>query len=381
MILFDNKFGKPILYIFLVLLALLVTAYFYLSDTRIRTNETFFTPPETTNIASNDGEQYIEVIADDLNVPWEIVFLPSGDMLVTERQGAVIQIGKERKRFSIENVEAIGEGGLLGMALHPNYEQNDWIYLYLTTKNRGKYINRVERYRFDGSGFFDRTIIIDNIPAGANHNGGRILFGPDDFLYITTGDAESPDLAQDENSLAGKILRLKDNGDTPEDNPFGNEVWSYGHRNPQGLAFDNQGRLWATEHGRSGVLSGLDELNLIEKGKNYGWPIIQGNETANDTQTPVINSGVNETWAPAGLVYINNRLFFAGLRGQSIYEVAVSDEGVIGSLKVHLKRKFGRIRAIKVGPDGFLYISTSNTDGRGSPGANDDRIIKVNPEF
>lgn len=321
----------------------------------------------------------IEIIADNLRIPWEIVFLPDGEMLVSERAGTIQRIGKEKQTYTIEGVEHLGEGGLLGMALHPKFEENRFIYLYLTTKTRDGLRNRVERYRFEENRFSEKTVIIDNIPAGANHNGGRISFGPDGYLYITTGETGQSSLAQNTNSLAGKILRIKDDGSIPSDNPFGNAVYSYGHRNPQGLAWDDEGRLWATEHGRSGVLSGFDELNLIEKGKNYGWPIIQGDETQENRESPVAHSGSGTTWAPAGAVFWNGSIFFGGLRGESLYEAKLKDGGKV-SLKAHFRQELGRIRAVVLGPDNYLYITTSNTDGRGTLRANDDKIIRVNPK-
>jgi glucose/arabinose dehydrogenase len=222
----------------------------------------------------------------------------------------------------------------------------------------------------------DQKIILDGIPGAPNHNGGRIKFGPDKFLYIGTGDAQNPSQAQNTNSLGGKILRIKDDGEIPADNPFHNPVYSYGHRNVQGLAWDNQGRLWATEHGRSGIQSGLDEINLIEKGKNYGWPIIQGNEKRGGMETPRLNSGPTTTWAPSGLAFLDGVLYFGGLRGRTLYE-ALTDNL---ALKEHFKDKFGRIRDVIVGPEGLLYITTSNQDGRGNPKKGDDKIIRVNPK-
>lgn len=330
----------------------------------------------------------IEVVANDLEIPWEIVFLPDGDMLVTERPGTLKRIGKEKRVQTINGVEHIGEGGLLGMALHPQFKENHWLYLYLTTATDNGLKNRVERYRLEDNTLSDEKIIIDNIPGAAYHDGGRIAFSPDGYLYITTGDAGKPDSAQDINSLAGKILRLKDDGLIPADNPFNNAVYSYGHRNSQGLAWDDKGHLWATEHGRTtGILSGLDELNFIEKGKNYGWPIIQGDEKKERMETPIVQSGTNETWAPAGIIYWNESLFFGGLRGESLYEARLNfvSQNLSGQaninveLKTHFREEFGRIRAVVFGPDGFIYITTSNTDGRGDPYADDDKIIKINP--
>lgn len=382
-----NKKPLTIVIIFLLIIAALAM-YFFRSEIVRR----FYTPTKNlveqgigTGIKdggkaeqSENENKDIEVIADNLQIPWEIVFLPDGEMLVSERQGTIQKIGKENQTYKIEGVEHIGEGGLLGMALHPRFEENYFIYFYLTTRTRDGLRNRVERYRFEKNSFSEKTIIIDNIPADKNHNGGRISFGFDGNLYITTGDSGQSSLAQDTNSLAGKILRVKDDGSIPSDNPFGNAVYSYGHRNPQGIAWDGEGRLWATEHGRSGVLSGFDELNLIEKGKNYGWPIIQGDETKENMESPVAHSGSSTTWAPAGAAFWNGSVFFGGLRGESLYEARLVDDGKV-SVKAHFRQEFGRIRAVVLGPDNYLYITTSNTDGRGTPRANNDKVIRINP--
>lgn len=331
-----------------------------------------------TPLQAPQREEAVEVVAENLTIPWEIAFLPDTTMLVTERPGRLLKIGQDKIVIPIAGVQHRGEGGLLGLAIHPDFSQNHLIYLYLTTTTGQGLTNRVERYRLDGTQLSDRHVIIENIPGAAIHDGGRIAFGPGKLLYITTGDSGNEKLAQDTNSLAGKILRLKDDGSIPGDNPFNNAVYSYGHRNSQGLAWDDTGQLWATEHGRSGVLSGFDELNKIEKGKNYGWPVIQGDETRPGMETPTSNSGATTTWAPAGAVYWNGQIFFAGLRGESLYEAVISGSNV--QLKTHLKGQFGRLRAVTLGPDGRLYISTSNRDGRGQAQTSDDRIIRVDPE-
>jgi glucose/arabinose dehydrogenase len=323
----------------------------------------------------------IETAVENLAIPWEIAFLPEGELLVTERSGQLLKIGREKKSIPIQGVRHQGEGGLLGLALHPRFAENHWLYLYLTTGAGAGLANRVERYRLEDDTLIDRKPIIENIPGASNHDGGRIAFGPDGYLYVTTGDASKSNLAQNKNSLAGKILRLTDDGLIPEDNPFGNAVYSYGHRNPQGLTWDNQGRLWATEHGRSGLLSGLDELNLIERGVNYGWPTIQGNEQKEGMRTPVINSGPRETWAPASALFYQGSIFFTGLRGESLYKATISPEGNVTPLKKYLTGQFGRLRGLVLGPDGFFYISTSNQDGRGEPRAGDDKIIRINPRI
>ncbi len=328
---------------------------------------------------NNKKDDFVyEVVAENLNIPWELAFLPSGDILVTERPGTLRKIGNGEK-IKIKGVVHKGEGGLLGMALHPNFSENNFIYFYLTSKIDGKLINRVERYKLNGNILSDRKVILDNIPGAIYHDGGRIKFGPDGYLYITVGDARMPKSAQDINSLAGKILRIKDDGGVPEDNPFSNFVYSYGHRNPQGITWDDKGQLWSTEHGRSGILSGYDELNLIKKGKNYGWPDIQGDEKKPGMEAPILHSGPDVTWAPASAVFLNGSIFFGGLRGESLYEAKIKDNKVV-YFKSHFKGKFGRIRNVSLGPDGYLYITTSNTDGRGDPKKGDDKIIKINPK-
>ncbi|OGY43348.1 MAG: hypothetical protein A3J62_03185 [Candidatus Buchananbacteria bacterium RIFCSPHIGHO2_02_FULL_38_8] len=335
-------------------------------------------PPETNQSDQQRPEvSDIEVVAENLEIPWEIAFLPSGEMLVTERPGNLLKIGLDKTVIKIEGVQPVGEGGLQGLTLHPNFEQNNWIYLYLTTKSGNNLINRVERYKLTNNTLIEKTIIIDNIPAAQYHDGGRIAFGPDNKLYITTGDAGQSNKAQDLNYLGGKILRLNDDGSIPTDNPFKTAIYSYGHRNPQGLAWDNQNRLWATEHGRSGVLSGYDELNLIEPGKNYGWPDIQGNQTKPGLTPPVINSGPDFTWAPAGAIYYQGNIFFAGLRGETLYQYHFENK----EFKTHFFQDFGRLRAAVIGPDGFIYLSTSNKDGRGEINQRDDKIIRVSPKI
>ncbi len=323
----------------------------------------------------------IKILVEDLDIPWEIVYLPSGEILVTERPGTLLKIGEDRHIVQqVEGVAHVGEGGLMGMVLHPNFEDNNWIYLYLTTRTTSGLINRVERYEFDGERLINKETILDNIPGAANHDGGRIAFGPDGKLYITTGDAQNVNSAQDTESLSGKILRLNEDGSIPEDNPFGNEVWSYGHRNPQGLAWDDQGRLWATEHGPSGILSGYDELNLIEKGGNYGWPEIRGDQAAEGMISPVINSGANDTWAPAGAVFYNGSIFFTGLRGSALYEAKLNGTDVV-ELIAHFRNDYGRMRALVITPDGLLNVSTSNTDGRGNASPSDDIILSIRPDI
>lgn len=331
-------------------------------------------PTVDDNIITNDTE----VVVEDLDIPWDMVFLPDDDILITQREGTLIRVSKGTKEvINIQNTEAVGEGGLLGIALHPEFESNELIYLYMTTRTEGTLVNRVDRYKLEGNQLQERTTIVENIPGGQVHDGGMIRFGPDGKLYISTGDAGNSSNAQNLNSLGGKILRVNNDGSVPSDNPFDNSVvYSYGHRNVQGIAWDDEGTMWVTEHGRSGISSGFDEINKIEAGNNYGWPNIQGDETEEGLVSPILQSGESETWAPAGLVYYNNNLIFAGLRGQTLYKLPLDSL----SLERKLVNEYGRLRAVVLGPDGYLYISTSNLDGRGNPKQEDDKIIKIDPE-
>jgi len=322
-----------------------------------------------------------DIVTENLDVPWDIEFLPNGDMLVTERPGTLLQIKKENSNFQqsyqIQGVEHRGEGGLLGFALDPNYTENNQIYLYMTTKKDEMLQNRVVRYTLEENQLSNATVIIDELPGAQYHDGGGIAFGPDNKLYITAGDATNSDWAQNKTKLAGKILRINSDGSIPEDNPFGNEVYSYGHRNPQGITWIGD-QFWATEHGRSGVKSGMDELNKIESGENYGWPIVEGDETRQEMVNPAIHSGPDVTWAPVAAASINKTIYFTGLRGNALYQAEIEDGDVI-KLSKHLTQ-YGRLREVEVGPNGSIYITTSNTDGRGVPANNDDKILKVDPK-
>lgn len=346
-----------------------------------------------TNISVNDAPKET-VLLQELDTPWAIALLPvsseSGtssqmqEMLITERSGVVHYAVNgemlDTPAADISSVKEIGEGGLLGITLHPSFTTNKFVYLYYTYNAQGNNtLNRVVRMTFNNGKLEKEQVILDGIPGASNHDGGRIKFGPDGFLYIGTGDAQEPSRAQDKNSLAGKILRVTDEGKPAPGNPFVNATYSYGHRNVQGLAWDKDGRLWATEHGRSGAASGLDELNLIESGKNYGWPEIEGDEKREGMVSPKQNSGATDTWAPSGMAFYNGSMYFSGLRGTALYEAVLSGD-TVAEFKTHFKGEFGRIREVVLGTDNLLYITTSNRDGRGSPSSTDDRVIKINPK-
>lgn len=313
-----------------------------------------------------------------LAAPWELAFVPGGNtILVTERNSAQVErvdassgapVGTA---VAIPSVVAVGEGGLLGMALHPNYAQNGWVYVYHTSTND----NRIVRFQL-GTGGTPQNLqpVLTGIPRGAQvHNGGRIRFGPDGMLYTATGDAGQTANAQNLQSLAGKILRMTDTGGVPSGNPFGSLVYSYGHRNVQGLAFDSQGRLWASEFGANT----FDEINLIQAGGNYGWPTCEGT-CSNPNFINPLHTWTTAEASPSGAAIANNTLFVAGLRGQRLWTVPLNGTS-IGTPSAVLQNQLGRLRAVTVGPDGGLYVMTNNTDGRGTPRAGDDRIVRFPP--
>jgi glucose/arabinose dehydrogenase len=338
----------------------------------------------STPIPSPAPTGQFSIVAENLDTPWALAFLPGGDMLITERPGRVRIVTNGRLSskpvWTVPQIKEFGEGGLLGITADPKFSDNHFVYLYYTYNASSTTVyNRVVKMTYENSVLSNEQVLVNAIPSSSNHNGGQIKFGPEGYLYVTTGDAESPSQAQDKNTLNGKILRMTTDGKPAPGNPFNTLIYSYGHRNPEGLAWDTAGNLWETEHGRSIPVSGLDELNIINSGQNYGWPIIQGNQTAPGMQRPILNSG-STTWAPAGMVFLNGSLFFGGLKGQAVYE-AVLDGTKVKEVTAHLQRKFGRIRDVEVGPDGFLYITTSNNDSRGTPQAGDDKILKINPNY
>jgi glucose/arabinose dehydrogenase len=323
-----------------------------------------------------ETEQIFEV-ATNLSIPWDVAWLSAGEFLVTERTGSLLRLssGQTPRRLTVPNVSPVGEGGLLGITLHPNFAENRFLYLYKTVLVDDERLNEVVRFTYnDNHTLSEPTPILTGLPGARYHDGGALSFGPDGYLYITTGDAGTPALAQDVMSLAGKILRVTEAGEIPPDNPFNSAVYSYGHRNPQGLAWDSDGRLWSTEHGRSGIESGYDELNQIISGGNYGWPDSEGDTVLDGTIAPVVHSGANETWAPASLTSMGDTLYFAGLRGARLY-LAEVDTGEV-ELTAFFPEEYGRLRAARIFED-TLYLSTSNTDGRGKELSGDDRLLAV----
>jgi glucose/arabinose dehydrogenase len=348
--------------------------------------------------SSQDGKTRfrIQTVVSGVEVPWSIVFTTDGRMLFTERPGRirVVESGKLKSEplLTIPDVEPSGESGAMGLCLHPDFAGNHLLYVAYSYRSDGKR-DRVVRYRETGNSLTDRTLIIEDIPAAQFHAGCRLRFGPDRKLYITTGDATDRQLAQRLDSLAGKILRLNDDGTVPADNPFVNqqgarpEIWSYGNRNSQGIDWQPEtNTMFETEHGPSGFdgPGGGDEVNIIEKGKNYGWPVIHHTETHEGMESPLLE--FTPAVAPAsGMFYrgaafpeFRNNFFFGCLRGACIIRVVLNGRRV-GSHERLLEGSFGRIREVTEGPDGAIYFSTSNRDGRGSPASNDDRILKLVP--
>ena len=330
----------------------------------------------------------VETVADNLTIPWSIDWLPDGSIIFTERNGnlRIIQDNVLQEPLLSLGVGGV-EGGLLGVAVDPDFENNNYIYLYYTYNEFLSTINKVVRYQIDGGKITEDKILLDGIPGGPFHDGGRIQFGPDGKLYVTTGEAGNPDLSQDMNSLGGKILRINSDGTIPEDNPWDDSpIYSIGHRNPQGIDWDRYGNLVATEHGPSGWRgSAHDEINLIVAGKNYGWPDIIGSETKDGLEVPVLHSG-DDTWAPSGSEFYDGdkipqwdgKYFVATLKGNHLHMIEFENNQVISHEKL-FQDDFGRLRDVATGPDGFMYILTSNQDGRGIPDSDDDKILRIVP--
>jgi glucose/arabinose dehydrogenase len=334
-----------------------------------------------------------EEVVTGLEVPWGIAFLPNQDMLVSERPGRVRLVRNGKlipKPVATINVTDSGEGGLLGIATHPNFAENRLFYVYYTADRNGSQVNRIERWRLSENGLSASSdrIILDNIPVALYHNGGRIRFGPDGMLYIGTGDARKPQISQDVNSLAGKILRVTPDGQVPPDNPFAkNPVYITGIRNTQGFDWLDQSRLWVTDHGPSGELgrSGHDKASLAKAGDNLGWPTIYRCESQQGLVTPSIVW--RQALPPGGAaIYTGNSipewkgsLIIPTLRSEHLQRVVFNPQSPqqVQRHEVYLQGKYGRLREAIMGPDGELYITTSNCDGRGSCSSQQDKILRI----
>jgi glucose/arabinose dehydrogenase len=331
------------------------------------------TPPPAPR---EPGEVAVPRVADTvvtgLVSPWGLAFLPDGSALVTERDtGRVLRVqpGSATQAGSISGVSFDGEGGLLGVAVSPSFADDRLVYLYATTP-RG---NQVLRARLDGDLLTAPEVLLDDIPSAFVHNGGRLAFGPDGMLYVTTGDARDAGLSQQPDSLAGKILRLTPDGEVPADNPDpSSPVWSSGHRNVQGLAWDDEGNLWASEFGNDA----WDELNRIEPGGNYGWPQVEGRGgTDAGFVDPVVQWPTDQA-SPSGVAFAEGTVFMAALRGQRLWGVPVGG-GQAGEPAEFFAGELGRLRTVASAPDGSLWLVTNNTDTRGQPRPDDDRILRL----
>jgi glucose/arabinose dehydrogenase len=339
-----------------------------------------------------------DVYADHLDTPWEMVFAPDGRLFMTQRPGTVtvVENGSTKAWLALDSVVAeVGESGLLGIELDPDFSQNGYVYIgytYAASKGPLKLVNKLVRYREDPGTrkpVFDK-VLLDGIEGNFIHNSGSLEFGPDGMLYWGMGDRYIAELAQDMSVLNGKILRLTRDGSVPSDNPFpGSHVYSLGHRNPQGLAFQpGTDILWATEHGPSEEQGCCrDEINRVMAGKNYGWPQIRGSEQKSGMESPVYHSGDTTTWAPAGAFFVSQgdwegSMVFTGLRGQALYRVVfnASDPSKVDDVERYLHKEFGRLRNVVEGPDGKIYFAVSNQDGRGDIITKDDRIIGMTTE-
>jgi glucose/arabinose dehydrogenase len=320
----------------------------------------------------------VREITSNLEVPWGIAFLPDGSAVVAERDsGRILHVAAdggiiaELVRLPSDYGGEDGEGGLLGLAVSSTFDSDQFIYAYHTTVED----NRVVRFRMDAPE--RQEVILAGIASGTYHNGGRMAFGPDGFLYIATGDAGDDDAAQDSANLNGKILRVTPSGQPAPGNPNPQSpVYSLGHRNVQGLAFDAAGRLYATEFGQNA----LDEINLIEPGGNYGWPEIEGEGDTDGGRyiNPLVTWRVREA-SPSGAAILGNVLYVAALRGERIWSVPLDGNGGVGQPVVLLDSTYGRIRTVVAAPDGALWASTSNRDGRGDVRGGDDRILRIVP--
>ncbi|GGO93016.1 PQQ-dependent sugar dehydrogenase [Wenjunlia tyrosinilytica] len=315
-------------------------------------------------------------VTEDLNTPWGLAFLPDGSALAASRDtGKVVRVGPDGRKQDagkVPGVVAQGEGGLLGLAVAPTYTKDHWVYAYFTAAGD----NRIVRMKYEDGRLGTPSTVITGIPKGSNHNGGRIAFGPDGLLYAGTGERYQRELAQDEKSLGGKILRMKPDGSVPPGNPFPDSViYSYGHRNVQGLTWDGDGHLWASEFGQNN----WDELNLIKPGKNYGWPVVEGVSDKPADKAKYVNPVAvwhTDDASPSGVAFADGAVWMASLRGERLWRIPISGEKA-GKPKAFLTGTYGRLRTVVRAKDGTLWLTTSNTDGRGRVRSGDDLILRL----
>ncbi|MEC1697950.1 PQQ-dependent sugar dehydrogenase [Schinkia azotoformans] len=355
---------------FFIILTILLTGCSSLNPEQFKQNE-------DDSVPVGRNQQYFhnaEVLGSNLQIPWDIVKVDN-QFLISERGGQIVRISENGQQFTMplklkKNVHDEGEGGLLGFILDPNFSSNSLAYIYHTYLEDGNIANRIVQVKKTGNGWEEIREMLSSLPGGRIHNGGRLEIGPENKLFITVGDAGVPESAQNLEVLSGKILRMNLDGSIPNDNPFKNSyIYSYGHRNPQGMAWDEGGKMYAAEHGQTAH----DEINVIIPGGNYGWPVIQGDEEREGMIKPLFHSG-NETWAPSGLAFNKGKLYVAALRGQQIRAFDLQ-----ARTSAPVFENVGRIRDLLV-DDNYLYFITNNTDGRGSPNPNDDHLLRISLE-
>ena len=317
------------------------------------------------------ASQQIEIIATDLLIPWSINKI-GNTFYLSERGGNIVKVENgqvEKQQLQLEKpISTASEAGFLGFVLAPDFVESNQAYGYYTYEDDTGQFNRIVRLKLENDTWREEEVLLDQIPSGRVHHGGRLKIGPDGKLYATTGDALQSDSAQDVNSLGGKILRLNLDGSIPSDNPFPNSyVYSFGHRNPQGLTWAPDGTMYASEHGNNAN----DEINRIEPGKNYGWPEIEGTREKENMVAPLFTSGSDNTWAPSGIAYFDNKLYVAALRGSAVLEFNLNT-----GANREIVNGLGRIRDVLI-EENNLYFITNNTDGRGNPERNDDKLYRI----
>lgn len=346
-------------------------------------------PPRARDGEPDGTPDVVGTVATGLTSPWGVAFLPDGRAIVTERDTARVLLvtpaeDGAREEADVEEIGTIpevepqGEAGLLGVAVSPDFASDGLLFFYVCTADDNRVI-RVELTddRTDGVGLGTIEPILTGIPNGVIHDGGRLAFGPDGYLYVTTGETGDAQLARDRSSYAGKILRITTDGEPAPGNPFGDEVWSWGHRNVEGITWDDDGQLWAAEFGQSKA----DELNLIEAGADYGWPEVEGSGGPAEYAEPALTWPVEDA-SPAGVAWAGDHLWMAGLRGERLWRISVVDGEATDPtpyLWTEEGGDYGRLRTPVLAPDGHLWLTTSNTDGRGSPRDGDDRILLIEP--
>jgi glucose/arabinose dehydrogenase len=331
-----------------------------------------------------DHSLALQTLDKNLYIPWGLGYLPNGDLLFTERNGGFNLLKKGASAhitLATRAVNTNGEGGLLSLAIDPLYATNHFVYVYETKGND----NRVVRLKYENEVLTEDQVILSGIPEANNHDGGALKFGPDGYLYVGTGDAQTPSKAQDKSSLSGKILRIDRDGNAAPGNPFNSRIWSYGHRNVQGFAWTSAGTLLATEHGPSGENGWCchDEINLIQPGKNYGWPLTYAGQEK-DSLTPALMHSGQDTWAPSGCTYLPagaiwpNCLVVATLRGQCLQRFYLNVSGTqIVNRTDTLKNQLNRIRTVTLSPDGALVFSSSNSGNAAALLPEDDKIFRL----